>query len=212
MEIFRFGLALSSLVYFAVGKVCYTATCLGLKFPFIHSAPQSCFSKQCSSSCCNLSALWYLEAAAHLTDKVLLFLAFALLFDPVLSSGRQQWFPQPVGSSGCLVESLHLPVGNSFTITRISGSCIWPPRPGSRSSKWCVLKSVTITSWGTVSAWSELRSWCGAVISQLSAHLSLGYEDAHVELVERTAFRKKRKQEMCPRPLRSKLFCIMHGY
>lgn len=63
-----------------------------------------------------------------------------------------------------------------------------------------------------MSAWSELGSWCGAVISQLSAHLSLGYEDAHVELVERTAFRKKRKQEMCPRPLRSKLFCIMHGY
>lgn len=118
---------------------------LRFKIP-LHSAPQSFFSKQCSSSCCNLSALWYLEAAAHLTDKVLLFLAFALLFDPVLSSGRQQWFPQPVGSSGCLVESLHLPVGNSFTITRISGSCIWPPRPGSRSSKWCVLKSVTITS------------------------------------------------------------------
>lgn len=191
--------------------MCYAVTSLGLKFLFLQPQRAS-FAKQYRSSCCHLSAFWYLEAAAYLTDKFLLSLASVLLFDPVLSSGRQQWFPLPVGSSGCLAGSLHLPVGNSSTITRISGSCIWPPRPGSRSSKWCVLKSVMMTSWGTVSAWSELGSWCGAVISQLSAHLSLGYRDAHVEILERTASRKKRKQETYPRPSRTKLFCTIHGF
>lgn len=32
-----------------------------------------------------------------------------------------------------------------------------------------------LTSRGTVSAWSELGSCCGAVVSQLSAHLFLEY-------------------------------------
>uniref|UniRef100_A0A8C9FE53 Kelch domain containing 4 n=1 Tax=Pavo cristatus TaxID=9049 RepID=A0A8C9FE53_PAVCR len=58
---------------------------------------------------------------------------FSSLWLKLFRASWQQWFPQPVGSSGCLVGSLHLPVGNSSTITRISGSCIWPPRPGSRS-------------------------------------------------------------------------------
>lgn len=52
-----------------------------------------------------------------------------------LSPGRRQWCPRLAGSSGCSEESLLLPTGSSFTITRISGSCIWSPKLGSKSSK-----------------------------------------------------------------------------
>lgn len=120
---------------FAVGKVCSIMSNLHLKFPFLQ--PQrAAVAKQGSSSRCHLSAHWYLEAAAHLTDKALMSLVSEPLSDPALPSpGRQQWCPQLAGSCGYLVGSLHLPTGNSSIITRISGFCIWLPRPGSRSSK-----------------------------------------------------------------------------
>lgn len=114
---------------------------LHLKFPFLQ--PQrAAVAKQGSSSRCHLSAHWYLEAAAHLTDKALMSLVSEPLSDPALPSpGRQQWCPQLAGSCGYLAGSLHLPTGNSSIITRISGFCIWLPRPGSRSSKWWVILS-----------------------------------------------------------------------
>jgi hypothetical protein len=53
----------------------------------------------------------------------------------LLSFNRLWWYPRVVGSCGSSVGSLHLPMASSSTITRTSGSCTWPPRPGNRFGK-----------------------------------------------------------------------------
>lgn len=132
-----------------------------------------------AAAACLRSGIWR-QLRIWLIEFSCLWFLNPCLIQLFLFSGRQQWCPQPAGSSGCLEASLHLLMGNSSIITRISGSCIWLPRPGSRSSKWCVLTSVMLTLQGTVPAWAEFDSWYNAAISPLSTHLSFEYRGAHL--------------------------------
>uniref|UniRef100_G3UZF2 Kelch domain containing 4 n=1 Tax=Mus musculus TaxID=10090 RepID=G3UZF2_MOUSE len=60
---------------------------------------------------------------------------------------RLWWYPRVVGSCGSSVGSLHLPMASSSTITRTSGSCTWPPRPGNRFDQQGVLQVEAGIGW-----------------------------------------------------------------
>uniref|UniRef100_A0A8C0DYQ1 Kelch domain containing 4 n=1 Tax=Balaenoptera musculus TaxID=9771 RepID=A0A8C0DYQ1_BALMU len=52
---------------------------------------------------------------------------------------RLWWCPRAADSCGSLAGSLPLPMESSSTTTGTSGSCIWPPRHGSKSDHQAVL-------------------------------------------------------------------------
>lgn len=77
----------------------------------------------------------------------------------LLSFNRLWWCPRVVGSCGSSVESLHLLMASSSTITRTSGSCTWPPRAGNRFGK--IMVSNNLKPWPHLMFLIGFELWAG---------------------------------------------------